>query len=102
MDEKKLFEAFKAFLCDFKDEVATSAIDEVEKRLQERLHAKVFYTLKEVEQITGISYEALKGRIKRKTLFSVKDGNIILIPKDELNGLIDKLNRQYTRIAMRA
>lgn len=102
MDERKLFDAFLAFLSDFKDEVEQSVTDKVEKRLKERLHAKVFYTLKDLEQMTGITHEALKGRIKRGTLKAIKDGNTFLVTKDEVERFIERLNKQRFTNTMRA
>ena len=45
-------------------------------------------------QITGISVDALKGRRKRGTLELVNEGNVLLMHKDELDRLLNKLHQQ--------
>ena len=55
---------------------------------------KLYYNLKEVSEITGISVCALKGRIHRKTLKAAHDSTTILIPTKELDRLLSKLDKQ--------
>lgn len=90
---KELFNAFLAFLEDFKegwkDEVKELLIQEQSKPV-----SKLFYNLKELEKLTGISYLGLKGRIKRGTLKASKNANKWLVTKDEVQRLIDDLNRK--------
>jgi len=70
-----------------KDEVARLIIEPPQK-------TKLFYNLKELVEITGITYLGLKGRIKRGTLRASKCANTWLVSEDEVNRLIDKLEQQ--------
>jgi len=91
----ELIECFFQFLEDLKEEVVENAVAVALQKIEGKQQPqKLFYNLEEVAHITGISRLALKGRIKRKTLIAVYDGNVILIPVDELNNLIKKLNVQ--------
>lgn len=54
---------------------------------------KKFYSLDEVSHITGLTKLALKGRRKRGTVKMINEGNCILIHRDEVNRLIEKLNK---------
>jgi len=51
------------------------------------------YSISEFAQITGLSYDAVKGRIKRKTLRAIRDGNTYLIPKKEVDRFVHQLKR---------
>lgn len=71
--------------------------DEVNNQLQQEQNkpvTKLYYNLKELEQLTGISYLGLKGRIKRGTLKASKNANKWLVSNDEVQKLIDDLNRK--------
>lgn len=79
---------------------------EEEKKIKEVIDAHIknhlllqplFYNLKTVESLLGISKIALKNRIRRGTIKAVKDGNIILIPKKEVQRLINALNFQLSQ-----
>ena len=87
--------AFLAFLQEFNDdfkmEIRNELILEWESRV---LPQKLFYNLKEVSHITGLSIRAIKERYRRGTLQVVYDGVTPLIPADSLNELVEKLNRQ--------
>ncbi len=97
MKDTKLFEAFLTFLEEWDAQKKIEWKKEISAELESAQLQKIFYNLEEVAHITGIKVGALKGRIKRKTLFCVYDSTVILIPKEELTRLIDKLNKQYKR-----
>ena len=85
------FLAFMAFLQDFNEDWK----DELKKELKgNQLPTKLFYSLKEVSHITGLSVRAIKERYRRGTLQVVYDGTTPLIPAESLNELVEKLNRQ--------
>lgn len=94
---KVLFDAFLSFMNDYKDEVKDEVKEMVDILLNDTHVPKLFYTLKELEQMTGISFLALKGRIKRGTLIATNEGNVTLVRKDEVDRLIEKLNQQIER-----
>ena len=80
--------------------------DLIEQRVNEKLKVfvqktteapKAFYSLKEVSHLTGITFLGLKGRQKRGTLKCVNEGNVVLVPKSEVERLLDKLKRQLKR-----
>ena len=53
---------------------------------------KLFFNLKELELITGITYLGLKGRIKRGTIKASKNGNTWLISSDEVERIVNQLH----------
>lgn len=55
---------------------------------------KLFYNLRELEVVTGITYLGLKGRIKRGTLMGVKSGNVWLVSTDEVTRFVNQLHHQ--------
>ena len=90
-----------AFLM-FLEEYIYNSHSELKKELIAEMEAKIlptklFYSLKEVHHITGLSIRAIKGRYTRGTLQVVYDNVTPLIPADSLNELIDKLNRQIMK-----
>lgn len=102
--QQELFESFLSFLTDFTAEMKQSIVDEVLVSLNGQITLnKLFYSLDEVSELTSITRRALKGRIDRGTLVSVKDGNTILVPKDELQRFISRLetssNRKMKKVA---
>jgi hypothetical protein len=85
------FLAFMAFLQDFNEDWK----DELKRELQaNQLPTKLFYNLKEVSHITGLSVRAIKERYRRGTLQVVYDGTTPLIPTESLDELIEKLRKQ--------
>jgi hypothetical protein len=85
------FLAFMTFLQDFNDDWK----DELKRELEgNQMPTKLFYSLKEVTHITGLSIRAVKERYRRGTLQVVYDGTTPLIPVESLNELVEKLNRQ--------
>jgi hypothetical protein len=85
------FLAFMAFLQDFNEDWKVEMKRELEGA---QLPTKLFYSLKEVSHITGLSVRAIKERYRRGTLQVVYDGTTPLIPAESLNELVEKLNRQ--------
>jgi hypothetical protein len=78
------------------EELTKTIIEEVKKDLFDMVKGlntsvlkKQYYNLKELEQITGITHRALKARIKRGTLQAKRDGNIYLIPADEVKRVFE-------------
>ena len=85
------FLAFMTFLQDFNDDWK----EEIKRELEaQQLPKKLFYSLKEVSHITGLTERAIKGRYNRKTLQVVYDGTTPLIPAESLDELIEKLRKQ--------
>lgn len=68
--------------------------EEVEHQLtieRNRKPEKVYYSIREVAEITGLTVNALKGRRKRGTLSFINEGNSILMHKNELERFLNKL-----------
>jgi len=65
--------------------------DEANKRFASSSIPKMFYNLKQLEEITGITRLGLKGRIKRGTLKASKDGNTWLVSVKEVERLLNQL-----------
>jgi hypothetical protein len=90
-DLENAFLALMAFLQDFNEDWK----DELKRELKgNQMPTKLFYSLKEVSHITGLSVRAIKERYRRGTLQVVYDGTTPLIPAESLNELVEKLNRQ--------
>ena len=101
-----MFMLFNCNYTEFGDEIAnlirTSlkhlVKDEVKRLVdQQTTIEKKMYSLKEVSYITGLSIHAIKGRYRRGNLDVVYEGQTPLIPADEVDRLIDKLERQKKR-----
>ncbi len=56
--------------------------------------AKLYYSIKEVAEVTGLTFNAVKGRQRRGTIQVVYEGQTPLVPSDEVNKLLKKLERQ--------
>ena len=92
---KSLLNAFMTFLQDFSEEFKEDIKSELMIELDSKvLPPKLFYSLKEVSHITGLSVRAIKGRYGRGTLDVVYEATTPLIPATEVSMLVDKLNRQ--------
>ena len=77
----------------------------IERIVEKKVHAfiedykeytKRYFHIKEVSELTNISISGLKQRIKRGTLKAAHndDGQIIVIPKDELDRLLNSYDIQ--------
>jgi hypothetical protein len=85
------FKAFMSFLQDFNEDWK----DELKRELNaQQLPTKLFYNLKEVSHITGLTVRAIKERYRRGTLQVVYDGTTPLIPTESLDELVEKLRKQ--------
>lgn len=85
------FMAFMSFLQDFNEDWK----DELKRELNaQQLPTKLFYSLKEVSHITGLTVRAIKERYRRGTLQVVYDGTTPLIPTESLDELVEKLRKQ--------
>jgi hypothetical protein len=90
-DLENAFLAFMAFLQDFNEDWK----DELKKELEiKQLPTKLFYSLKEVSHVTGLTVRAIKERYRRGTLQVVYEGTTPLIPAESLDELIEKLRKQ--------
>lgn len=78
------------------EKLKSEVLNEVLKgmQVQQPQPKKLFYNLKELVQLTGITYLGLKGRLKRGTLKGAKDGNTWLVSAVEVERLINHLNHQ--------
>ncbi len=79
---------------DFKMEFRKELLFDLESKI---LPPKLFYNLKEVSHMTGLTIRAIKERYRRGTLQVVYDNTTPLIPADSLNELVEKLNRQILK-----
>jgi len=57
---------------------------------------KIFYTLDEVSNITGISKFGLKNRAKKGIIKLNYNGNVVLMHKTELDRLINTITNKNT------
>ena len=57
---------------------------------------KLYYYIKDVSVIKGLTLDTLKGRRKRGTIKYIKEGCVSLMPKDDLAELLKKLDRLRT------
>ena len=91
---KELEIIFDSLIATLAVEIKKQLIHELNGRQSTTLNAvKQYYSLKEVVEITGLSVLALKGRRRRGSIKLINEGNCILMSKDELNKLLEKLNR---------
>ncbi len=90
-DLENAFLAFMAFFQDFNEDWKVEMKRELEGA---QLPTKLFYSLKEVSHITGLSVRAIKERYRRGTLQVVYDCTTPLIPTESLNELVEKLRKQ--------
>jgi hypothetical protein len=64
---------------------------ELASRLAQATPKKQFYNLKELAEISGITFLGLKGRIKRGNIKATKDGNTVLVSAKEVERLLNSL-----------
>lgn len=94
-EKNRMIEAMLTFFAEFQLNSQVNIKQEVVAELEAKmLPTKLFYSLKEVSHITGLSIRAIKERYRRGTLQVVYDNVTPLIPADSLNELVEKLNRQ--------
>ena len=86
---------FEDLLPLFERAIRTAVEEELKRREKEEFKVeKLYYSLKEVSMITGLTVLAIKGRYRRGTLGVVRSGQTPLIPADEVERLLLKLDEQ--------
>lgn len=95
-NSKVLIDAFLQFITDLQDEVIELR-EMIELLNDDKATGKLFYTFKELTELTGLTHNMLKGRVNRGTLEASKDGNVYLVSVDEVNRFVAKINADLER-----
>jgi hypothetical protein len=84
------------------EELKNQIVKEVLFQLKNEIQSpnkKLFYSLAEVSEITGLTKTSIKGRYKRGTLKVVYSGIKPLIPASELEIFLNRLGGQHRNAA---
>jgi hypothetical protein len=87
-------ELITQFKQEVKDEILNELKADFTQLKESRGVSKLYYSIKEVSELTGLTFNAVKGRQRRGTLKVVYEGQTPLIPSDEVNKLVARLDRQ--------
>lgn len=96
MRKNNSIDIFLTFLNDYKEEIKEEIKNEILNEINND-NKKLYYSIKETSQILGLSFNAVKGRQRRNNIEVVYEGTTPLVPADEINRLLNKLESQRNR-----
>ena len=94
-DMKNLLESL---LEELKNQIVKEVLFQLRNEIQSP-NKKLFYSLAEVSEITGLTKISIKGRYRRGTLKVVYSGNKPLIPASELEIFLNRWGGQHRNAA---
>lgn len=88
----------ESLLEELKNQIVKEVLFQLRNEIQSP-NKKMFYSLAEVSEITGLTKLSIKGRYKRGTLKVVYSSNRPLIPASELELFLNRLGGQHRNAA---
>jgi hypothetical protein len=96
VDDMKIL--LESLLEELKNQIVKEVLFQLRNEIQSP-NKKLFYSLAEVSEITGLTKISIKGRYRRGTLKVVYSGNKPLIPASELEIFLNRLGGQHRNAA---